>query len=95
MAAHLGDTSAVLATAVGTIRHRGVDIPPADTIEGHLYALPGERYVVDARRLAVALADAPLTPRVSAWFGYAPLDPAHLAGYDGLVFLKDVPASQP
>jgi hypothetical protein len=30
---------------------------------------------------------------VSPWFGYAPLDPAHLAGSDGIVFVKDVPQS--
>jgi hypothetical protein len=30
---------------------------------------------------------------VSPWFGYAPLDPAHLADSDGIVFVKDVPRS--
>ena len=87
---HLGDEYAVLATALGTIRHRGVDTPPADTIEGHLSALPGDRYLVDARRLASALAGTRLTPRVSPWFGYAPLNPTDLASYDGIVFVKDV-----
>src|SRR5690606_18921608 len=75
--AHLGDGYAVLATALGTIRHHGVDTPPPDTIEGLLYALPEDRYLVDTRRLATALGD--LKSRVSPWFGYAPLDPAHLA----------------
>lgn len=32
-------------------------------------------------------------PRVSPWFGYAPLDPSHLAASDGIVFVKDVPQS--
>jgi hypothetical protein len=26
---------------------------------------------------------------VSPWYGYSPLNPAHLAGIDGLVFVKD------
>jgi erythromycin esterase-like protein len=91
--AHLGEEYAFLATALGTMRHRGVDTPPPDTVEGLLYALPEHRYVVDAPRLATALGDRWPVPRVSPYFGYAPLDPAHLAGTDGLVFVKDVPAS--
>ncbi|SCL49297.1 erythromycin esterase family protein [Micromonospora chersina] len=86
---HLGDGYAFLATALGTIRHHGVETPPPDTLEGHLYALPQDRYVVDPRRLAAALGEAAPAPRVSPWFGYAPLDPAHLTGIDGLVFVKD------
>ncbi|MFD9358621.1 erythromycin esterase family protein [Streptomyces sp. NPDC060031] len=91
---HLGAEYAFLATALGTIRHRGVDTPPPDTVEGLLYALPGERHVIDAARLAAGLDDALPAPRVSPWFGYAPLDPAHLAAADGLVFVKDVPQSR-
>ncbi|MGI5155996.1 hypothetical protein [Microbispora sp. CA-102843] len=60
---------------------------------GLLYALPEDRYVVDARRLADALGDPRPAARVSPWFGYAPLDPDHLAGYDGIVFVQDVPRS--
>jgi erythromycin esterase-like protein len=84
---HLGGDYAFVATAVGTIRHHGVDTPPADTVEGMLYALPEDRCIVDARRLATAPA-----ARVSPWFGYAPLDPARLTGHDAIVFVKDVPA---
>jgi hypothetical protein len=62
-----------------------VDAPPPDTVEGLLYALPEDRYLIDARTLA----DATPARRVSPWYGYAPLDPAHLAGYDGIVFVKD------
>ncbi|GAA3144213.1 erythromycin esterase family protein [Nonomuraea roseoviolacea] len=91
--AHLGQEFAFLATAVGTIWHQGVDTPPADTVEGLLYALPEDRCVLDARRLAAALGDAPPPPRVSPWYGYFPLDPDHLAGGDGIVFVKDVPRS--
>ncbi|GIH90453.1 erythromycin esterase family protein [Planobispora siamensis] len=89
--AHLGEEYAFLATALGTIRHRGVDAPPPETLEGLLYALPEDRCVVDARGLAAALGDAPPAPRVSPWFGYASLDPAHLASIDGVVFIKDIP----
>jgi erythromycin esterase-like protein len=88
VSAGLGEEYAFLATALGTIHHRGVDAPPPDTVEGLLYTLPEQRHLVDARRLATAL-DA-VTPRVSPWFGYSPLDPAHLAGIDGIVFVKDV-----
>ncbi|MDK0523694.1 erythromycin esterase family protein [Streptomyces sp. ML-6] len=88
--ARLGEEYAFVATALGTIRHRGVDAPPPDTLEGLLYALPEDRCVVDAPRLAAALDGTPPAPRVSPWFGYAPFDPAHLADSDGIVFVKDV-----
>ena len=87
--ARLGEEYAVLATAIGTIRHHGVGTPPPDTIEGLLYALPEDRYLVDARRLAAIVADVTPAPRVSPWFGYAALDPAHVASHDGIVFVKD------
>ncbi|MFF9352678.1 erythromycin esterase family protein [Streptomyces sp. NPDC014734] len=90
VSARLGGEYAFVSTALGTIRHRGVDTPPADTVEGLLYALPEDRCVVDAPRLATALGDTRPVPRVSPWFGYAPFDPGHLANSDGIVFLKDV-----
>ncbi|MHA6765189.1 erythromycin esterase family protein [Streptacidiphilus sp. PAMC 29251] len=93
VSAQLGADYAFVATALGTIRHRGVHTPPPDTLEGLLYALPEDRCVLDARRLATALGGALPAPRVSPWFGYAPLDPAHLADSDGLVFVSDVPQS--
>ncbi|MFJ9411564.1 erythromycin esterase family protein [Streptomyces sp. NPDC101393] len=93
VSAHLGEEYAFLATALGTIRHQGVGTPPPDTVEGLLYALPEDSSLVDAPRLATALGDARPAPRVSPYFGYAPLDPAHLAGSDGIVFVKDVPQS--
>jgi erythromycin esterase-like protein len=89
VSAQLGEGYAFIATALGTIRHHGVDTPPSDTIEGLLYALPEDRYVVDARRLAAILGDVPPAPRVSPWFGYAPLDPAHVPSFDAIVFVKD------
>jgi hypothetical protein len=91
--ARLGEEYAFMATALGTIRHHGVQAPPPDTIEGLLYELPEDRYVVDARRLAAILGEAASATslRVSPWFGYAPLDPAHLPNLDGIVFVKDSP----
>ncbi|MEW2584569.1 erythromycin esterase family protein [Streptomyces virginiae] len=89
--AHLGEDYAFFATALGTIRHRGVDAPQPGTLEGLLYALPDDLCVVDSPRLGAALADALAAPRPSAWFGYFPFDPAHLTATDGLVFIKDIP----
>ncbi|MEV7885829.1 erythromycin esterase family protein [Streptomyces sp. NPDC002817] len=91
VSARLGEDYAVLATALGTIRHQGVDAPPPDTVEGLLYALPEDRCVIDAARLATTLADTWPAHRVSPYYGYASFDPAHLAATDGLVFIKDVP----
>ncbi|MEU6775051.1 erythromycin esterase family protein [Streptomyces sp. NPDC046759] len=93
VSARLGEAYAFVATALGTIRHQGVDTPPPDTLEGLLYALPENRCVVDAPRLATALGDTRPAPRVSSWFGYAPFDPAQLANSDGIVFVKDVSKS--
>ncbi|NUS84533.1 MAG: erythromycin esterase family protein, partial [Streptomyces sp.] len=90
VSAHLAEGYAFVATALGTIRHQGVDTPPPDTLEGLLYALPEDRYLVDTPQLATSLADPRPAARVSPWFGYAPLDPARLADYDGIVFVKDV-----
>ncbi|MFF5448717.1 erythromycin esterase family protein [Streptomyces sp. NPDC012888] len=87
----LGADYAFVATALGTLRHHGVDAPPPDTLEGLLYRLPGPHRLVDPRRLAAALGDTPPAIRTSPWFGYAPFDPAHLADSDGLVFVRDVP----
>jgi erythromycin esterase-like protein len=90
VSARLGEGYAFLATALGTIRHQRVDAPPLDTIEGLLYALPQQQCLVDARRMAAELADATLASRVSPWYGYSPLNPAHLSRTDGIVFVKDV-----
>ncbi len=91
----LGEGYAFLATALGTIRHRGVDTPPPDTVEGLLYALPEDRCVVDPRRLAAVLGEGAPAARVSPWYGYAPLDPAQVTGTDGIVFVKDVRQTPP
>ncbi|MGW4051924.1 erythromycin esterase family protein [Streptomyces sp. NPDC004779] len=91
VASRLGEEYAFVATALGTIRHRGVQPPPPDTLEGILYGLPEDRYVIDVRLLAQALGDVPPAPRESPWFGYAPLDPAGLTHQDALVFVRDAP----
>jgi erythromycin esterase-like protein len=89
VSARLGEEYAFMATGLGTIRHHGVDTPPPDTLEGLLYALPDDRYVLDSRQLAAILSDLTTAARVSPWFGYAPLDPAHVASTDAIVFFKD------
>jgi erythromycin esterase-like protein len=81
--AHLGDGYAFLSTALGTIPRHGVGAPPPDTIEGLLYARPEDRFLVDPRTLGSP------APRESPWFGYAPLDPAHLPSIDAIVYVKD------
>ncbi|WP_103508494.1 erythromycin esterase family protein [Streptomyces sp. SM13] len=88
--ARLGEEYGFLATAFGTMRHQGVDVPPPDTLEGALYALPEEAGLLGASELAAALAATGPVRRTSPYFGYAPLDPAHLARIDGVVFMKDV-----
>ncbi|MFH9616249.1 erythromycin esterase family protein [Streptomyces pratensis] len=91
VSARLGREYAFLATAVGTIRHRGVDTPPPDTVEGLLYTLPDGHRVIDTRRLATVLGGTRPAHRVSPWFGYSAFDPAHLDDCDGIVFVKDLP----
>lgn len=86
----LGLRDSMMAANLLAIVERG---PAPDTIEGFLYALPQDRCLVDARGLAAILGDRAPALRVSPWFGYAPLDPAHLAGTDGIVFVKDASPS--
>ncbi|MCK8678032.1 erythromycin esterase family protein [Streptomyces lichenis] len=92
VSARLGEAYAFLATDLGTIRHRGVDAPPPDTLQGMLHALPEDRCLVDTARLAALLGEERPAARVSPYYGYAPLDPARLTAYDGLVFIKDMPS---
>lgn len=80
---HLGDRYAFLASALGTV---GDDTPSPDTVEGLLCTLPWDHSLVDARRLAEAMAEP--APRISPDFAYFPLDPAQLGMIDGIVFLK-------
>ncbi|MET7336718.1 erythromycin esterase family protein [Nonomuraea sp. NPDC005650] len=82
--AHLGDRYVFLASALGTF---GADVPPPDTLEGLLSALPWDRSLVDTRHLAEAVAQPSL--RTSRDHAYFPLNPAHLGLIDGIVFLKE------
>ncbi|MFJ4058996.1 erythromycin esterase family protein [Streptomyces albogriseolus] len=87
----LGDQYAHLATALGTMKHQGVHAPPPNTVEGILHTLPEPQCVIDAAQLNVAARHTAAVPRVSPYFGYAPLDPSHLPRIDGVVYVKDVP----
>ncbi|GAA0527757.1 erythromycin esterase family protein [Paractinoplanes ferrugineus] len=80
---------AVVGTALGTIDRRGVGTPPPKTVEGLLYAMPGSRLLLDPHRLAADRSGPSPQRRVSPWFGYAPLDPAEVTGYDAIAFVKD------
>ncbi|MGP3912483.1 erythromycin esterase family protein [Nonomuraea sp. 10N515B] len=96
VSARLGGQYAFLASALGAIPHQALPAPHPETLEGLLYTLPGNRSLIDARRLAAALAEAGTKPvprtDISANYGYFALDPAHLGENDGIVFIKDVPA---
>lgn len=89
VSAQLGEGYAFLASALGTLDPHGVHAPDPDTVEGLLYASTRPHCLVDTRRLAAALGEATPAARVSPWYGYAPLDPAHLEGLDGIVFVRD------
>lgn len=91
VSARLGEDYGFLATAFGTLRHQGVHAPPADTLEGALYAHGAGTCLVDAAELAAALGSPGPGRRTSPYFGYAPLDPAQLPRIDGVVFMGDVP----
>ena len=80
----LEEEYAFVPTALGTIRGHGVGVPPSGTVEGLLYSVGRDRFVVDARTLS-----ADFEPRVSAWFGYAPMDPGHVREHDAVLFVRD------
>ncbi|MFB9741127.1 erythromycin esterase family protein [Pseudonocardia sulfidoxydans] len=80
----LGDDYAFVHTAVGTIPAHGVAAPAGDTVEGRLSALGANRVLADPRAF-----DPAGPARRSPWFGYAPLDPAHLPRIDGVAFVRD------
>jgi erythromycin esterase-like protein len=86
----LGAEYAFLHTAVGTIAAHEVGAPAADTVEGRLSALGAQRVLADPRAF-----DPGMPARVSPWFGYAPLDPAHLPRVDGLLFVRDASSGTP
>jgi erythromycin esterase-like protein len=83
---HLGDRYAFAAAGFGT---RGSDIPPPDTLEGLLSALPDARAVIDPAGLAAALDRKPV-PRVPADHTYFGLDPDTIDRTDAIVFVKEI-----
>ncbi len=87
----LGDQYAHVAAALGAMRHQGVDTPPSDTVEGILHSLAEPQYVIAAAQLNAVARDIRAVPRLSPYFGYAPLDPSHLPRIDGVVYVRDVP----
>jgi erythromycin esterase-like protein len=93
-AAQMGDRYAFLASALGSVPDRGIGVPGPDTLEGALYAAVAGRCIFDSKRLGEALRGmgTELTPRTdaSANHGYFALDPDHLDGTDGVVFIKDI-----
>ncbi|NML79661.1 erythromycin esterase family protein [Streptomyces sp. R302] len=89
VASRLGQEYAFAATAVGTLRHRGVQPPPPNTVEGLLYTLPAPHHLLNTHLLTTALGATPPPPRTSPWHGYAPLNPTHLPTTDALLFIKD------
>lgn len=94
-AARLGREYAFVATALGTLRHRGVQAPPPDTVEGLLHTLPAPHHLVDTRLLTHALGTTPPPPRTSPWHGYAPLDPTHLPTTDALLYIRHTTEPHP
>jgi erythromycin esterase-like protein len=78
---------AFLATAVGSIPARGLDAPPPDTLEGVLAAQPAG--ILPAAEVRAAMRGRDVVPRtdMTPQQGYAPLDPQHLIGADGVVFV--------
>ncbi|MEV4799130.1 erythromycin esterase family protein [Nonomuraea sp. NPDC049421] len=79
----LGSGYAFLASALGTVAGE----PPApDTVEGRMATLPWDRSLLDAGRLATLPG---MSTRVPPDFAYFPLDPAHLATADAVVFIRE------
>jgi erythromycin esterase-like protein len=78
---------AFLATAVGSIPARGLDAPPPDTLEGVLAAQPAG--ILPVAEVRAALRGRDVVPRtdMTPQQGYAPLDPQHFIGADGVVFV--------
>ncbi|GAA1992162.1 erythromycin esterase family protein [Nocardiopsis rhodophaea] len=94
----IGDHYAVIASALGSAQHHGVDTPGEDTVEGILCTLPEDHYVLDSRRLAAALDATESEPirrpdqRTGDGYFFA-LDPDHLAETDGVIFTKNIASS--
>jgi len=97
LAAQMGSQYAFLAAALGSTAEKGLDAPEPGTLEGALYAATEGPCIFDSRRLAEALrgvgSELILRTDTSTDHGYFALDPDHLDGTDGVLFVRDVPAA--
>ncbi|TDC24021.1 erythromycin esterase family protein [Streptomyces sp. 8K308] len=91
LAGRLGAEYAFLASAFGAALHLGLDVPPPDTVEGLLAAHPAPGLVIDTARLPAPAAELRPRPAGDPLHGYFPLDPAELAGADGVLFVDGLP----
>jgi erythromycin esterase-like protein len=93
-AARMGDSYAFLASALGSAPEQGLGMPSPDSLEGVLYAVAEGRCIFHSKRLTEALRvrRPKLTQRTDASpnRGYSALDPDHLDGADGVVFIRDI-----
>ncbi|MEV6397389.1 erythromycin esterase family protein [Streptomyces sp. NPDC051907] len=98
--AHLARTHgphyAVIATAIGSAPHLGIDEPTANTVEGLLAATTSAPRLVSAAELVKLVAGAAdLTRRTSENRGYFPLDPHALDAVDAVLFLPHIDPPEP
>ncbi len=73
----------------GAAPGRGLDTPVPDTLEGAMAALPAVGYLFSAARLAEVVGDEKPRTDHSPEQGYFPLEPDHLDGVDGVLFVRD------
>lgn len=85
ISAQLGDMYAFLATAIGSMPRHGIEEPPADTLEGVLYGLPGDHIVKSAD-----IDRTGLVKRTSD-YRYFPLEPDLVDDQHGILFIKRIP----
>lgn len=91
-----GPQYAVIATAVGSAPHAGIDEPPADTLEGLLASTTSTPRLVSQGELTELATESPgLTTRTTGNPGYFPLSPTTLTDFDAVLFLPHVPPPAP
>lgn len=95
VSAQMGDRYAFLASALGSAPDQGLGVPEPDTLEGVFSAISEDRCIYDSKRLAESLrgmgSKLSLRTDTSTNHGYFALDPDHLDGTDGVLFVRDVP----
>ena len=93
--AQMGDRYAFLASALGSAPDQGLGVLESDTLEGAFSAIAEDRCTFDSKHLAESLRGmgSKLSPRTDAStnHGYFALDPDHLDGTDGVLFVGDIP----